>query len=120
MVREWSLVSGGGRIAIGAGLLVAPELALRTLGFSEVSPATVAVARIAGIRDLVMGAVTFSVLDDPQRLRTATIANATADAGDTAAFAIATRSGERQAGLMGLAAALPAALAGAWVARRLS
>jgi hypothetical protein len=101
-------------------MLAAPELALRALGFSEVSTATKAVARIAGIRDLVLGAVTLAALDDPDRLRIATVANATADAGDSAAFAIAMRSDERTAGLRGVAAALPATAAGLWTAWRLS
>jgi hypothetical protein len=101
-------------------MLAAPELALRALGFSEVSAATKAVARIAGIRDLVLGLVTLAALDDPERLRTATIANATADAGDTAAFSIAVGSDERTAGVRGVAAALPATAAGLWTAWRLS
>jgi hypothetical protein len=107
-------------MAIGVGLLIAPELSLRALGFSEVNAATVAVARIAGIRDLVLGGVTFASLDDPDRLRTATVGNATADAGDAAAFAIALGTEERAAGIRGIAAALPATVAGIWVATRLS
>jgi hypothetical protein len=107
-------------MAIGLGLLVAPEPSLRALGFSDVSPATKAVARIAGVRDFVLGGVTLGALDDGERLLSATVANATADAGDAAAFVLALGQGERDAGLRGLAAALPATLAGLWVARRLS
>jgi len=101
-------------------MLAATEPALRALGFSEVSPATVAVGRIAGVRDLVLGGVTLAALDDPDRLRTATLANAVADAGDTAAFAMALRADQRTAGVRGLAAAIPATAAGIWVAWRLS
>jgi hypothetical protein len=119
-VRGFSLISAAGRIAIGLGMLAAPETALRALGFSEVSPATRAVGRIAGVRDLVLGLVTLAALDDPARLRTASLANAGADAGDAAAFAIAMGTEERTAGIRGIAAALPAALAGAWVTWRLS
>ncbi len=119
-VRAFTLISSAGRAAIGLGLLAAPEAALRALGFSETSTATVAVGRIAGIRDLVLGLVTLAAFDDPARLRIATLANAGADAGDTAAFAMALRSNERSAGIRGIAAALPAAAAGAWVAWRLS
>ena len=119
-VRTFSLISAAGRIAIGLGMIAAPEPAMRALGFSEVSPATAAVARIAGIRDLVLGAVTLASLDDPERLRTATIGNATADAGDSLAFAMAIRAEERTAGVRGVATALPATLAGLWVAWRLS
>jgi len=119
-VRGFSLISAIGRIAIGLGMLAAPEPALRALGFSEVSPATVAVSRIAGVRDLVLGAVTLAALEDAGRLRVATLANAVADAGDTGAFALAIRAEEGTAGLRGVATALPATLAGIWVAWRLS
>jgi Domain of unknown function (DUF4267) len=119
-VRAFSFVSAAGRIAIGVGMLAAPEPSLRALGFSEVGPATAAVGRIAGVRDLVLGLVTLSALDDRAQLRTASLANAVADAGDAAVFAVALRSGERAAGVRGVAAALPAAAAGVWVSWRLS
>jgi hypothetical protein len=41
-----------------------------------------------------------------------------ADAGDAVAFTLLLGNGERTAGVRGLAAALPAALAGAWISRR--
>jgi hypothetical protein len=118
-VRAWSLASGLGRIAFGVGMLAAPGPALRALGFTDVSPATVAVSRIAGIRDLVLGVATLAGLQDPDRLRAATLANAVADAGDTLAFGLALASPERAAGSRGIAVALPAAIAGLWIARRL-
>jgi hypothetical protein len=80
----------------------------------------VAVTRLAGGRDLVLGLVTVAALDDRGRLRGATLANTLADAGDTLAFGIALGTDEHAAGSRGLAAALPAALAGAWTAWRLS
>jgi hypothetical protein len=119
-VRAFSLISSAGRMAIGLGLLVAPEPSLRALGFSDVTPAMKAVARIAGVRDFVLGGVTLGALADRERLLTASIANATADAGDAVAFALAIADGENAAGLRGLAAAIPATVAGIWVARRLS
>jgi hypothetical protein len=118
-VRAWSLASGIGRVAIGVGMLAAPRPALRALGFAEVSAATTAVSRIAGIRDLVLGVVTLAALDDRERLRAATLANAAADAGDTVAFGLAFGAGERGAGARGLAAALPATVAGLWTVWRL-
>ena len=119
-VRAWSLASAGARIAIGLGILAAPEPALRALGFKEVTPATLAVGRIAGVRDLVLGLATLAALGDRDRLRTATLANGVADSGDTLAFGLAIGSTERTAGVRGIAAALPAALAGGWIAWRLS
>jgi hypothetical protein len=119
-VRAWSLLSGAGRVALGVAMLIAPDWGLRALGFSEVTPTTRVVTRIAGIRDFVLGGVTLGALADRERLMRATVANATADIGDTAAFALALRAGEREAALRGLAAAVPAALAGIWGAWRLS
>jgi hypothetical protein len=119
-VRAWSLASAGARIAIGLGMLATPEPALRALGFKEVTPATLALGRVAGARDLVLGAATLAAFGDRDRLRTATLANAVADGGDTLAFGLAIGSSERIAGLRGIAAALPAAIAGGWIAWRLS
>ena len=118
-VVGWSLASGLGRVAFGIAMLAAPEPSLRALGFSEITPTTITVTRVAGIRDLVLGVVTLGALDDRRRLHAATVANAAADTGDTLAFTGALRSGERDAGLRGLGASLPAALAGAWTAWRL-
>jgi hypothetical protein len=119
-VRAWSLASGLGRVGFGVAMLAAPESALRALGFTEVSPATVAVTRLTGVRDLVLGLVTVAGLNDRDRLRTATVANAVADAGDALAFGIALGTPERAAAVRGLAAALPAAAAGIWTRWRLS
>ncbi|HEX3292766.1 MAG TPA: DUF4267 domain-containing protein [Solirubrobacterales bacterium] len=119
-VRGWSLASAAGRIVIGIGMVAAPEPALRALGFTEVSPATAAVGRIAGVRDLVLGLVTLVALEDRDRLRTATMANAVADAGDALAFGAALGTSERTAGARGIAVAFPAAVAGAWTAWRLT
>ena len=119
-VRVWSLASGLGRVVIGLGLLAAPEMSARMLGFEEVNPATVAVSRVAGVRDFVLGIATLAALDDRDRLRAATLANAAADAGDTLAFGVALGTSERRAAVLGLTAALPAAFAGIWTSWRLS
>jgi Domain of unknown function (DUF4267) len=119
-VRGWSLASGLGRVAFGLAMLGAPEWALRALGFGEPSSATVTVTRLAGGRDLVLGLVTLAGLRDRDSLRVATLANALADAGDTVAFGLALGTEERSAGSRGIAAALPATVAGVWTAWRLS
>ena len=120
--RGLSVVSALGRIAIGTGLAIAPTRALGALGFDDVSPTTVTVARIAGGRDIVQGAVTLLAVDDPDRLRAASLANAAVDGGDAATFAAALAMGDelRTGAVRGLAAAVPATLASLWVARRLS
>jgi Domain of unknown function (DUF4267) len=119
-VRAWSLASGLGRVVIGLGLLAAPERSARMLGFEEVNPATVAVSRVAGVRDFVLGIATLAALHDRDRLRAATLANTAADAGDTLAFGVVLGTSERRAGVLGLTAALPSALAGIWTSWRLS
>ena len=93
---------------------MAPEPALRALGFSKVTAATVAISRVAGVRDLVLGVATLARLRDRGDLRAATLANAAADAGDTLAFGLALGTPERTAGSRGVAAA------GLWTAWRLS
>lgn len=129
-VRALVLALSLGRVAIGAGLALAPRRALAALGFRHASETTVTVARIAGGRDLVMGVAALAARNDRGRLRGATLANAAADACDVATFAAAIGAaggsgrlgrgdGVRAAGLRGVAAALPATLAGLWVARRL-
>src|SRR5688572_3578168 len=106
-------------MAIGVGFWVAPELIRRVLGFDELDDEGLAISRIAGTRDLILGAWQASAVGDREKLRTATIAVAACDAGDTLAFAALARSGRTGAGLRGAAAALPATLAGAWLASRL-
>jgi hypothetical protein len=114
-------VSGLGRIAIGVGLAAAPQLALRTLGFRRPSSTTVAVSRLAGGRDLVLGALTLAAMGDRERLRTATLAAAAVDGGDALTFAACLGDSEtRRAAMRGLSAAVPATVAGLWAARRLS
>ena len=119
-VRAISLVSGLGRMLIGAALAAAPRQALGALGFRDAPESAIVVSRIAGGRDFVLGAMTLLAIDDPERLRRAHLACAAVDAGDAAAFAATLASGgEREAGIRGLAAAVPATVAGIWAAVRL-
>jgi hypothetical protein len=117
--RLVAVVLAGGRIAIGTGLWVAPRLTLRALGFSEPDAQALAVARIAGTRDLVLGTWQATTLGDRDRLARATVAVAACDAGDALTFALALGAGERRAGLRGLAGAVPATALGVVLARAL-
>jgi hypothetical protein len=110
-----------GRVAIGAGLMLAPERVLGALGFERASEATIAVARLAGVRDIVLGVAQATATGDRGRLRRSSLACAAADAGDAAVFGSALLRGGslRRAGARGLAAAGPATLAGLWAAWRL-
>jgi hypothetical protein len=114
-VRTLAIGLAAGRLAIGAGLWLAPALSARLLGFGEVDARALTLARIAATRDLVIGGWQLSALDDPPCLRSATAAAAIADGGDAVAFALAMRSSDREtrrAGVRGLAAAVPATIAG--------
>lgn len=110
-----------GRLAIGAGIWLAPGLSARALGFDPLDPKGLALGRIAATRDLVMGAWLLGALDDRDSLRRAAAATAVADAGDALTFALLLggRGELRTAGMRGLAGAVPAAAAGMWLTRRL-
>jgi hypothetical protein len=109
---------GAGRLAIGAALWLAPRACTRALGFTALDRRGLALARIAATRDVVLGIWQLRSLSDPAELRRASTAVAVADAGDAVTFALLLGDGERSAGVRGLAAALPAAVAGAWISRR--
>ncbi len=110
-----------GRVAIGVGALLATRPALRALGFAEVDGDGLALARIAGGRDVALGLLTAAARDDARWLRRTALAAAAVDAGDAVAFGLAARDPRtRRAGLGGAASGGAAALAGAWAWRRLS
>ena len=108
-----------GRIAIGAGLWAAPRLSMGALGFRDPSPETIAIARVAGTRDLILGAWQLSAIGDDEQLARASAAVAACDAGDAVAFGLLYAAGNRAAGVRGLAAAVPATVAGALLVRSL-
>ena len=118
---ERALAAGlaAGRLAIGAGIWLAPRLSLRALGVTEPSAQALTLARIAGARDLALGAWQLRSLGDRGELARATFAVAACDAGDSLAFALALGSGETRAGLRGVAGAVPATAAGMALAARL-
>jgi len=120
IARRAILAIAGCRIAIGVGVLAAPRAALRALGFSEPNTQTLALARVAGSRDLALGALTVAARDDSRRLRGVGIAAIGVDAADAVTFALASR--QPGFGLVGAGNALAgtaAALVGSWAWRRL-
>lgn len=114
------LAIAAGRIAVGVGTLFATRPALGGLGFGETDSSGLALAKLAGGRDLAMGAVTLALRDDPAALRTAALAGAMLDGADALTFTLATADPEtRRAGLAGLLSGGAAAIAGLWAYRRL-
>jgi multidrug efflux pump subunit AcrA (membrane-fusion protein) len=119
-VRALSTVSAVGRLAIGVGIFALPGRVLPALGFGAADETGLTLARLAAVRDVVLACVTLLALDDSDRLRAASLANAAADGGDALNFALALRQTERNpAARRGIAAALPATAAGLWVFWRL-
>lgn len=65
--REVARVLAVGRIAIGAGLLVAPRLSLGMwIGRDAARTAMAPVARALGVREVVLGGMLLHTLDRPQ------------------------------------------------------
>jgi hypothetical protein len=118
--RRLVLAIAGGRIAIGAGALLATRPALKALGFAEPDTAGQALGRITGGRDIALGLLTLAARDDAGALRTAALTAAAVDATDAISFGLAARDpAARRAGLGGVVSGSVAAVAGAWAWRRL-
>jgi hypothetical protein len=115
-----ALTLGAGRVALGVGALFVTGPTLKLLGFGATDGPGRALAKLAGGRDLALGALTLVARDDPATLRTVTLAAAALDAADAFSLGLAARDGEtRRAGLGGVASGGAAALAGGWAWRRL-
>jgi hypothetical protein len=112
---------GAVRVAIGAAIWLLPDQAMRGLGFDPGDPQAMALARIAGSRDIALGALAVATAGDPARGATLARVNALVDAGDAAAFggAFVRREGIDRAAIAGFTAAAGATVLGLWVAERL-
>ena len=121
LARSVAIALASGRLAIGAGIWLAPARGWKGLGFGEAPRgAALALGRLAATRDLVLGGWQLAAVDDRDRLRRLVAAGALVDAADALAFGLALREdGMRDAAVRGLAAAAGAAVAGAWMTRRL-
>ncbi|MCB0874645.1 MAG: hypothetical protein R2718_06150 [Solirubrobacterales bacterium] len=122
LARLGAIAIALGRIAIGVGAAGLTRPALRALGFTDPDGATVALARLAGGRDIALGLHGLAVRDDPPELRRSVLLGAAVDAGDAAAFAVALIRGDGidRTAAMNIPIAGSAVIAGAWVASRLS
>jgi hypothetical protein len=118
--RRVALQIGGSRIAIGAGALLATRPALKLLGFGEPEATGLALARLAGGRDIALGALTVAARDDAQRLRTLLLVSSACDIADAVGLGASARHPEtRRAGIGGIVSGAAAAIAGLWARRRL-
>jgi len=90
--RDVARLIAGGRIAIGAGLLLAPRLATRPwIGADAGRPGAKVLARAMGARDLVIGAIALHTLGNAQVAPRWQKAGAAVDAVDLAATLAARR-----------------------------
>ena len=102
-----------GRIAIGAGLMLAPRLAAGGwIGSRNVTPGVTVLARGFGARDALLGALALHTLDNEQVAPRYLAATAAVDAVDALAALAVLRHLPRGRGLMGVAVAGGAAAAG--------
>lgn len=118
--RRLGLATAAARVGLGLGTLLATRPALRALGFRGAGEAGEALAKLAGGRDLALGALTLASHRDPAYFRALILAAAALDAADAAALGLSIRNPQtRLAGVSGLVSGGSAALAGIWVWRRL-
>lgn len=118
--RRMALQIGAGRVLIGTGALLATEPALKLLGFEAPEASGRALARLAGGRDVALGALTLAARDDAQRLRTMLLAGSACDLADAVGLGLSARHPQtRRAGVGGMVSGSAAAIAGLWAAHRL-
>jgi hypothetical protein len=118
--RRAALALGAARTGLGAGALFATRPTLRALLFGETDAVGRALAKLAGGRDLALGAMTLAARNDDATLRALVLAAAALDAADAFALGLATRDpNTRLAGLGGVASGGAAAAAGVWAWHRL-
>jgi glutamyl-tRNA reductase len=118
--RQAALALGAGRLGLGVAALFFTRPALKALLFGRTDAVGESLARLAGARDLTLGAMTLAAHDDAARLRALTLTAAALDTADAVAFGLAARTPAlRLAGLGGVVAGGGAAVAGAWAWRRL-
>ena len=108
----------GGRLVIGAGIWAAPSLAAKALGMAPWQGERLAVARLAGTRDIILGAWLAAELRAGGNPVVPAAALTACDAGDALAFALLARD-ELGPGARGVLTAGPATVLGAWLVSRL-
>ncbi|HEY0318271.1 MAG TPA: hypothetical protein VGC49_08245 [Solirubrobacterales bacterium] len=118
--RQAALGLAAGRLAAGAGALLATRPALRAIGFPEPGATGWSLAKVLGARDLTMGGLTVAAREDRAALRAATFIATALDAADVIAFGLAAGDPEtRRAGAAGAATAAAAVVGGIWALHRL-
>ena len=119
--RRLGIALSACRVGLGVGALLATRPALRVLGFKDTDEGGETLAKLAGGRDLALGALTLVSRDDPTTFRALILAAAALDAADALSLGLSVPNPEtRLAGVGGLVSGGGAALAGLWAYRRLA
>jgi hypothetical protein len=118
--RTAALGMVAGRVGIGSAALLATKPALQALGLDQTNSSARVLGRMAGARDITLAALQLRSIDDPDKLRDATLAAVAADAADAAIFLAAARHPElRRASALSAPLAIAAVVGGLWLADRL-
>lgn len=113
-------VNAGGRVVIGAALMLAPAWAgRRWIGRDAESPAVTVFTRALGARDLALGAGALAALARGQSVRPWALGALIADATDAVATALVRDELPARAGAASLGVAASAAAQDAWIAAKL-
>ena len=91
--RRAAIFLGGGRIAFGAVMVLAPNtfLSVARTPVDQINSSSRLLTRMTGVRDMLLGANLLRHLDDRDALRRAALLNAAADGGDTVALTASAR-----------------------------
>jgi hypothetical protein len=118
--RRAAAVIGAGRAALGAAVLLAPEVTTSWLGEHARHPAVRYLTHLIGVRDLALGVLTLASLRDGEGAGRMQLVCATADTVDVLAT-LAARAELPAAGVAGtVALGGGAAAAGVYLARALA
>jgi hypothetical protein len=119
--RTLAALLGWARIGVGASVWTAPRGSMLVLGFDPGNPQVMALARLAGTRDIALGAAAAASAGDPLAATTITRVNAIVDGFDALAFGIALlrRDQIQRAAVMGTLSAAAGAVVGVALASRL-
>jgi hypothetical protein len=119
--RQVALGIGASRVAMGVGIFLATQPALRALRFGSTDAQGEALAKLGGARDVAIGALTLTARDDAEALRRTILLSSACDVADAVALGLSARRPEtRAAGIGGILSGGAAAAAGFWAWRRLA
>jgi hypothetical protein len=119
--RQVALGIGASRVAMGVGIFLATQPALRALRCGSTDAQGEALAKLGGARDVAIGALTLTARDDAEALRRTILLSSACDVADAVALGLSARRPEtRAAGIGGILSGGAAAAAGFWAWRRLA